>query len=213
MINNYLSDYSAFMTLEELEQAVNTAYEIFKELIEEGMLTDELMDSDYVMATLQHDYDGYLLDEYALESLLELLGIYADQDDVEVDEEEIQTKQYAMVRYGLNLVDGTKNRLQPKFPFDGIEEVAEFLGIHVEVMVSDFEGELVQIGVTDLADRETILETLSQQEDIEFETIIENVPETAEVVMVFTYRDMVSGMIVGAEIFALYELGDFSLED
>lgn len=213
MINDYLNDYSAYMTLGELEQAVNTAYEIFNELIEEGMLTDELIDSDYVKATLQHDYDGYLLDEDDLIMLVDMIYIFADQDDVTVEEEDVETKQYALVRYGLNLVEGTKNRIQPKFPFDGIEEVAEFLGIHVEVMVSEFEGKLVQIGVTDLADRETLLETLSQQEDIEFETIIENVPETAEEIMVFTYRDMISGKIVGAEIFALYELGEFSLED
>jgi len=213
MINNYLNDYSAYMTLGELEQAVNTAYEIFMELIEEGMLTDELIDSDYVKATLQHDYDGYLLDEDDLIMLVDMIYIFADQDDVNVEEEVAPNTQYAMVRYGLNLVKGTKNRIQPKFPFDGIEEVVEFLGIHVEVMVSEFEGKLVQIGVTDLADRENLLETLSQQEDIEFETIIENVPETAEEIMVFTYRDMISGKIVGAEIFALYELGEFSLED
>lgn len=215
MINNYLSDYSAFMILGKFDQAALSAYEIFKELIEEGMLFDELMDEDYVTAILKHDYDGYILDEYALESLVELLGIYADQDDAEVDEEEIQTKQYAMVSYGLNLVEGTKNRLQLGLTFDGLEEVQVFFEVHLLTTVDMLaeNGLVEQVGVIDLGDREDVIETLNLQEDVEFETIIDNIPETAEAIRVITYRGSVSGKIVGAEIFALYELGEFSLED
>lgn len=215
MINNYLSDYSAFMTLGEFDQAAFSAYEIFKELIEEGMLLDELIDEDYVTATLKHDYDGYLLGDYALESLVELLGIYADQDDIEVDEEEVQTKQYAMVSYCLNLIEGTKNKIQHELTFDSLEEAQVFFNVHLLTVVdlAAENGLIEQIGVTNLGDREDVIETLNLQEDVELETIIDNIPETAEEIKVITYRGAVSGKIVGAEIFGLYELGEFSLED
>lgn len=214
MINNYLSDYSAFMTLGEFDQAALSAYEIFKELIEEGMLLDELIDEDYVTATLKHDYDGYLLDDYALESLVELLAIYGEQDDVEF-EVEATTKKYAMVRYGLNLVEGTKNRIQPNFTFKGIEEAQVFFDIHIAMAIDELSdnGLIQQIGVTNLGDREDVIDTLNLQEDVEFETIIDNIPETSESVIVYTYRDLETGVIVYSEIFALYELGEFSLED
>lgn len=215
MINNYLNNYSAHMILGEFDQANLSAYEIFKELIENGMLLDELMDENYVMATLKHDYNGYILDECTLESLVELLGIYAEQDGIKIDEEEVPIGEYLMVRHGLNLLEGTKNRIQANHVFNGIYEVAEFLGIHLDTVVEELEvdGGVLRVGVTALGARENILETLNQQTEVELETIADNVPETADLIMVFTYRDILSDKIVYAEIYALYGLGEFSLED
>lgn len=215
MINNYLNNYLAHMILGEFEQANLSAYEIFKKLIENGMLLDELMDENYVTATLKHDYNGYILDECVLESLVELLGIYADQDGIKIDEEEVPIGEYLMVRYGLNLLEGTKNRIQANHVFNGIYEVAEFLGIHLATVVEELEvdGGALRVGVTALGARENILETLNQQTEVELETIADNVPETADLIMVFTYRDILSDKIVYADIYALYGLGEFSLED
>lgn len=207
-MNQYLYEYNTHIILGQLDEADLMILPIYKELIEDGMLAEEILDADYLYATLRHDYDGYILEQAAMDNLLDGLIEYAEQDEID---EEIVPGLYAGVKYELNLEDGSKERLLLDFAYDGLGEVTDFLAAYLLITKVEIDtlDENKVLGVTDMGTREEIIDVLLSQGDPEFETIADNIPETAEVVMVFTQRDLETGKIVYAEIFTFYEVGNY----
>lgn len=210
-LNTLLSSYELNLAKSEMELLVEVP-QIYKELIQVGMLPDEISNEEELSKVLFDNCKHEFVLANTFESLRDDLFVIAlfDNTIAESQEEAIPEYKYIGTQIGINFEKPSVETSIIKTVFDSVKEVQELVDVEGTLahVAGTVLGEKTSVGSISVMAREDMIDAIHEMfPNSDGDVLIDNIPEdcTAVTMLITVSKEKLPYPVHGADIIALYE--------